>query len=136
MWPKGTQLRAIHHHDSNTSSQHNWQLTRVMSSKSTYLDISPCHIRCMRYSQFCEGYPFYQTFAISINHILSILKTNRPLMLTLTRCSKALARPAAVRSASSVMTVTSSSSSPADRGNIQDLLAGNSTARNGVGTCF
>uniref|UniRef100_M4BPB0 NADH:ubiquinone oxidoreductase-like 20kDa subunit domain-containing protein n=1 Tax=Hyaloperonospora arabidopsidis (strain Emoy2) TaxID=559515 RepID=M4BPB0_HYAAE len=30
------------------------------------------------------------------------------------------------------MTVTSSSSSPADRGNIQDLLAGNSTARNGV----
>uniref|UniRef100_A0AAV1UNA0 NADH:ubiquinone oxidoreductase-like 20kDa subunit domain-containing protein n=1 Tax=Peronospora matthiolae TaxID=2874970 RepID=A0AAV1UNA0_9STRA len=53
-------------------------------------------------------------------------------MLTLARRSHALARSAAVRSASSIPTVTSSSSSPADRGNIQDLLAGNATARNGV----
>jgi hypothetical protein len=52
-------------------------------------------------------------------------------MLTLARRSGALARTSAVRCASSAVPATSSSA--AERGNIQDLLAGNATARNGVG---
>lgn len=55
-------------------------------------------------------------------------------MLTLARRSGALARTSAVRCASSAVPATSSSSAPAERGNIQDLLNGNATARNGVGT--
>ncbi|KAF1774570.1 NADH-ubiquinone oxidoreductase, 20 Kd subunit [Phytophthora cactorum] len=55
---------------------------------------------------------------------------SKPSMLTLARRSGALARTSAVRCASAVP--HSSSSAPAESGNIQELLAGNATARNGV----
>uniref|UniRef100_H3GU26 NADH:ubiquinone oxidoreductase-like 20kDa subunit domain-containing protein n=1 Tax=Phytophthora ramorum TaxID=164328 RepID=H3GU26_PHYRM len=60
-------------------------------------------------------------------------RTHASTMLSLVRRSGALARPSAVRCASSAVPATSSSPSvPAERGNIQDLVAGNATARNGV----